>query len=259
ASVKIDGRKKRADEPFIFGNCYTGNEFTGYAQTKYFEDAIGQDFDLATIAAISGAAFSPVMGNFTIPSFRLLMSVLALRLGYWIPKPWQVMAAKGARFFGSLAKSYFGTAPGRRVDGIYLLREMFGLLSARSHFLYITDGGHTDNSGIFELLRRRCATIVAIDSEADPERLFDNIVYLIELARSRLNIEIALTCRTVGVNGGTHCAIAEISYPATASLPEASGRLLYCKLSLTGDENWDLLCRRRASGEFPYHSTINQN
>jgi hypothetical protein len=35
--------------------------------------------------------------------------------------------------------------------------------------------------------------------------------------------------------------------------------MVYCKLSLTGDENLDLLSRKRATGEFPYHSTINQN
>ena len=254
AKTKIDGKVKRADEPFVVGSCYTGSEFVGYARTEYFERAIGRDFDLATIAAISGAAFSPVMGNFTVSSFRLLMSVLALRLGYWIPSPREMTGPKRARLFWPLAD-----VPGRRVDGIYFLREMFGWLNARSRFLYITDGGHTDNSGIFELLRRRCTTIIAIDAEADPERLFDNIVYLIELARSRLNVEIALTCRTVGVEGGTHCAIGEINYPPSDDLPEVSGRLVYCKLSLTGDENWDLLCRRRASGEFPYHSTINQN
>jgi hypothetical protein len=48
-------------------------------------------------------------------------------------------------------------------------------------------------------------------------------------------------------------------YPPYEGLPEASGRLLYCKLSLTGDENLDLLSRKRATGEFPYHSTLNQN
>jgi hypothetical protein len=42
-------------------------------------------------------------------------------------------------------------------------------------------------------------------------------------------------------------------------LPATSGRILYCKLSLTGDENLDLLSRKRATGQFPYHSTINQN
>jgi hypothetical protein len=254
------GRKIQADEPFVIGNCYTGNRFVGYGRTKLFENAIGPDFDLATIAAISGAAFSPVMGRYTISSFRLLMSVLALRLGYWIPNPWQLTTTSGGPF-GLLSKWFFGrwAVPGRRVDGVYLLREMFGLLSARSPFLDITDGGHTDNSGIFELLRRRCGTIIAIDSESDPEQLFANMVYVMELARSRLNVEITLTCRTVGSEGGTHCAIGEISYPPIAGLPEASGRLVYCKLSLTGDENWDLLCRRRASGEFPYHSTMNQN
>jgi hypothetical protein len=256
AGKRIAGKKLRADEPFVVGSCYTGNEFSGFVDTKAVEQAIGSDFDLATIAAISGAAFSPVMGKYTIASFRLLMSVLALRLGYWIPNPRRLNAEEGGN--GRLFLDRL-VAPGRRVDGVYLLREMFGLLGAGSRFLYITDGGHTDNSGVFELLRRRCSTIIAIDSEADSERLFDNIVYVIELARSRFNIDITMSCRTVGIEGGTHCAIAEITYPPYEGLPGASGRLLYCKLSLTGDENLDLLSRKRATGEFPYHSTLNQN
>jgi hypothetical protein len=260
AKANIGGKWKIVDEPFVIGSCYAGSKIAGYTETESLENDIGRDFDLATIAAISGAAFSPVMGNYTIPSFRLLMSALSLRLGYWIPNPRKIHAQQNDGGGNLTPFANLIWRPGRRVDGIYFVKEMFGLLSARSKFLYITDGGHTDNSGIFELLRRRCGTIIAVDAEADPQGLYDNIVYLIELARSRLGIEITLSCRMVGVQDGTHCAIGEISYPPAApDLAGTAGRLVYCKLSLTGDENWDLLCRRRASGEFPYHSTINQN
>jgi hypothetical protein len=256
ANKNVAGLTLRADEPFVVGSCYAGNEFSGFVETKLVEEAIGPDFDLATLAAISGAAFSPVMGKYTVASFRLLMSVLSLRLGYWIPNPGRLEMKKGKSKKALLGRFI---APGRRVDGIYLLREMFGVLDPQSPFVYITDGGHTENSGVFELLRRRCSTIIAIDSEADSERLFNNIVYVMELARSRLDIEIKLSCQTVGVEGGTHCAIAEVKYPQSVGRPAASGRIVYCKLSLTGDENLDLLSRKRATGEFPFHSTLNQN
>jgi hypothetical protein len=211
---------------------------------------------MATIAAISGAAVSPVMGRYTIPSFRLIMSLIALRLGYWLPNPSRLNASE-PRNHKRLAKrkSYVW----RHVNGFYTAREMFGLTSIGSKFVYVTDGGHTDNSGIYELLRRGCKNIVALDAGADAQSLFDNIVYLIEFARVRLQTEIALSCRTVGMEGGVHCAIGRIDYPPKGDRPAACGTLVYCKLSLTGDENWDLLCRKRASGEFPYHSTLNQN
>lgn len=242
---------KTADEPFVIASRYTGNDAAQYMRTDVLERATGSKFDLASIAAVSGAAFAPVMGRYTIPAFRLLMSMLALRLGYWIPNPRQVTK------FDPVAK---GISPvGRRVDGLYFLREMFGWLSVKTRFLYITDGGHADNSGIYELLRRRCSTIIAVDAEPDSENLFENIAYLIEFARARLNVEIELKCHTVGAAGGTHCAIGRIKYPSSDKLKAFEGRLVFIKLSLTGDENWDLLCRRNASGEFPYHSTINQN
>jgi hypothetical protein len=251
ASVGKGKLLKTADEPFVIACRYTGSDAAGYIRTDVLERATGSKFDLASIAAVSGAAFSPVMGRYTIPAFRLLMSMLALRLGYWIPNPQQV------KKFDVVAK---GISPvGRRVDGLYFLREMFGWLSVKTRFLYITDGGHADNSGIYELIRRRCTTIIAIDAEPDSENLFENIAYLIEFARARLNTEIELRCQTVGVAGGTHCAIGRIKYPSGSNLKAFEGRLVFVKLSLTGDENWDLLCRRNASGEFPYHSTMNQN
>jgi len=261
AKVKHNSESTSVDLPFVIGCNHTGNDVAKYVDTKSLEIAVGQNFDLPTIAAISGAVFSPAMGHYTIPSFRLIMAVLAFRLGYWIPNPARIaltrplISSKG--WSGSVLQTW--RSPGRRVGALYFLREMFGSLSARSRFLYVTDGGHTDNSGIFELLRRRCTTIIAIDAEADPEKLYDNIAYLIELARVRLNVEIALRCTSVGSDGGAHCAIGEIRYPANNGSPPVRGTLVYCKLCLTGDENWDLLCRRSASGEIPFHSTLNQN
>jgi hypothetical protein len=262
ASVKVGDLRKPSDEPFVIASRYIGNDAAGYGRTEVLEEAAGPDFDLATIAAISGAAFSPVMGRYTIPSFRLLMSLLAFRLGYWLPTPTMVTSSKRTVAPGQTVATSIPdrlSSVGYRVDGLYFLREMFGIMNVRSRFLYITDGGHTDNSGVYELLRRRCATIIAVDAGADAESLFENIVYLIEFSRVRLGTEISLSCRTVGVEGGTHCAVGEITYPPSGGRPAEFGRLIYCKLSLTGDENWDLMCRRKASGEFPYNSTVNQN
>jgi hypothetical protein len=247
AVAPVDGETRVVDEPFVISSEYIGNNPVGYFPTALVEKIVGPEFDLATVAAISGAALSPVMGRYSIPAFRLLMSLLGFRLGYWIPNP------------GASRNSDVVPPVGRRVDGLYFLKEMFGTMTVRAPCLYITDGGHTDNSGVYELLRRRCATIIAVDAEADTEGLFDNVVYLIEQARVRLWTEIELSCRTVGSEGGTHCAIGEIRYPALPDADAFCGKLIYCKLSLTGDENLDLLSRKKASGEFPYNSTLNQN
>jgi hypothetical protein len=43
-----------------------------------------------------------------------------------------------------------------------------------SGFIFLTDGGHIDNLGIYELFRRRCRLIIAIDAEADPKLLYES-------------------------------------------------------------------------------------
>ena len=60
-----------------------------------------------------------------------------------------------------------------------------------------------------------------MDAEADAEGLFENIVYLIEFARARLETDISLSCQTVAREEGTHCAIGEIHYPPRGDQPGA--------------------------------------
>jgi hypothetical protein len=47
-----------------------------------------------------------------------------------------------------------------------------------SNTIYVTDGGRIENLGIYELLRRRCQVIIAVDAEADPEMSFHSFVTL---------------------------------------------------------------------------------
>src|SRR6478735_918938 len=52
--------------------------------------------------------------------------------------------------------------------------------------LFITDGGHWDNLGLVELLRRRCDEIYCIDASADPPHSFDALRQAIALASLEL-------------------------------------------------------------------------
>ena len=104
--------------------------------------------------AISGAATSPLMGLGTVRHLSFWMALLNVRLGYWVRKP-------------SPQVSKWGDVPGLR----FLLREMIGRVDERERYLDVTDGGHVGNLGVYELLRRRCKFIVAIDGQHDPSIL----------------------------------------------------------------------------------------
>src|SRR5262249_41418926 len=161
---------------------------------------IARGFDLATAMSISGAAASSNMGSQSIKPLTPTLAILNIRLGYWLRNPnWFRRREKdGARnsnyFVRALRKfdNYFVPAL-RKLEvfflhernilaNFYFLAEMFGKLNERRKSVYLTDGGHIENLGIYELLRRRCRIIIAVDAEADSELAFGSFNTLVRYA-----------------------------------------------------------------------------
>ena len=64
------------------------------ARTADYEALVGpRRFTLFDVSAISGAAFSPLMGTATQQAYRILFTATNLRLGVWLPHPAVVDAA----------------------------------------------------------------------------------------------------------------------------------------------------------------------
>lgn len=162
----------------------------------YYPFERGRDADALTIGqwvGTSGAAVATGLGRTTTPGLSLLLGLANVRLGTW----WQ--SGQGGK------RPTVGGAPQRSVveetvsaifgAQAYLLAE----LSAQFHGLqrtrqYLSDGGHFDNTGIYELLRpeRGIALIVASDAGADVESRFGDFANLIRLARIDYRREIAI-------------------------------------------------------------------
>lgn len=150
------------------------------------------------------------------------------------------------------------------------MAELFGLLSDQFKSVYLTDGGHIENLGIYELLRRRCRVIIAIDAETDREMAFGSFNTLeryalidlgirIDLPWQRITDESRNTGKQIDEKGdadkhhGPHCAIGEIKYPSGRK-----GILIYIKASLTGDENDYIFDYKKRHGNFPHETTLDQ-
>src|SRR6185503_15400479 len=80
--------------------------------------------------------------------------------------------------------------PQRRSTPLYFWSEISGRLYENSDEIYLTDGGHIENLGVYELLRRRCRVIIAVDAEADPEMRFNSLITLQRYARIDLGVRI---------------------------------------------------------------------
>ncbi len=135
----------------------------------------------------------------------------------------------------------------------------------------LTDGGHIENLGIYELLRRRCKLIIAVDAEADPAMQFNSLISLERYARIDLGIRIELpwsgiaetTSAIMAANTkreklpkeqkGPHAALGKIYYD-----DGSVGHLLYLKSSLSGDENDYIRDYAARNPSFPHETTADQ-
>jgi hypothetical protein len=256
-SLEANKRGRNADF-FIFTPLHAGSELTRYVRVGAMQDADPR-LDLAGAMAISGAAASANMGSSTVRVLSPTLSLMNVRLGYYLPNP-RFLAAKGA----------WARALTRRVaDRFFLLVEMFNLLTEDRGTIYLTDGGHIENLGIYALLRRKCRLILAVDAEADPNLGCGSLLKLERYARLDLGVritlpweEIARQSRAVSASlgderaicdPGPHCAIGRIVYR-----DKSEGMLVYVKSSLSGDEKDYILDYARRNGAFPHEATSDQ-
>lgn len=235
----------RLTDFFSFTPDHCGSPITGYWATSRVE-AANQSLDLASAMAISGAAVSPRMGLQNRPGLGFWLSLLNLRLGYWLRRPPEI------RDGGAPVPTW--RPPALR----YLLKELVGQMDERAAFLNLSDGGHIENLGVYELLRRRCKLIVAVDGEQDPEMTFHAVANLQRLAAIDLGVSIDLDLSDLRIDSRgfsrSHFQFCRIHYGKNEI-----GYLLYLKLSLTGNEGEFLRRFRLDEPAFPHHPTADQN
>ncbi|MBC7983258.1 MAG: patatin-like phospholipase family protein [Candidatus Obscuribacterales bacterium] len=215
-------RRGRHADAFIFSRHFVGSEPTGYCDTKEMESQSRQ-LNLATAMSISGAAAAPNMGKQTNHLFAFFLAMLNVRLNYWLPNPRHVFCRPGAR-------AKVPRSPSRRVGPLYLLREMFGRLTDKSRNVNLSDGGHFDNLGLYELFRRECRFIICGDGEADPRLSFGGLANALRMAQVDFGI-------IVEMKGLDHLRFG-IHNHALGKIRYSDGRigwLLYLKQSLRGD------------------------
>ena len=248
---KDAGVRGRNADFFIFSQAFCGSHRTGYCSTRDLEH-LDRHLNLGTAMAISGAAAAPNMGVITVKPLVFIMTLLNIRLGYWLRNPKKVEA-------GSKKVQWRGPR------SWYLMKEALGAVDAQGAFVNVSDGGHLENLGVYELLRRRCKFIVSVDGRADPDMECGSLVELIRFARIDMGVQIEMkglknldkTVENKAVAKGRfsskHWAWGEIDYG-----DGEPGYLLYIKSSLTSDENEYVTQYKKQNPAFPHESTGDQ-
>lgn len=234
----------RGADVFSFTPHMTGSNLIGYQSTRDWE-ALNPQLDLAAAMALSGAAVSPQTGLTTTRIGSLWLTLVNARLNAWLRKPVGL-------------KPWIPGGPGLE----YVVREFTSTVSERTPYTNISDGGHIENLGVYELLKRRCRYIVAIDGEADPRMTFHALTNLQRLAYIDMGVHIdadldELRLLETGFSR-SHFRFCQIRYPTVSETGFEVGYLLYVKLSLTGNEGEFLRRYRLDEPSFPHHSTADQ-
>lgn len=234
----------------------------------------GEQLPLSTWMGISGAAFSTGMGQHGSFGMSLLAALTNMRLGYWWNSPHRV----GWRTASDLVQSY-------------LLRELRAdFEGTHTNRWYLSDGGHFENMGVYELVRRRVSFIVASDNGADPNYEFADFINLVRKIRIDFDAETVMvsaaeldsllgkegrlrdafgTLDEIGAaavddgkarRGGPYATLARIRFrpdpdaPADAP-PPPDATLLMIKPRIAGGELPDILRYHKKDATFPQQRT----
>ncbi len=285
---RFANQRGRNADFFLFSRRFIGSEATDYVETEKAERVV-DGLNIGTAMAISGAAAAPNMGMASIRPLSPTIAFLNVRLGRWVRHPHDITRrAEWLEQRGRTGRpSNHGEAHLRRIPGpIYLLLEAFSKSGSHvtrrdveqkdSGFVFLTDGGHIDNLGIYELLRRRCRLIIAVDAEADPNLDAASLVQVERFARIDLNVTIRINWKPIGARAravseearknvlkaesGPHVAVGLIDYPPAqgGSGKRERGVLVYVKASLSGDENDYVTAYKATYPRFPQESTADQ-
>lgn len=242
--------------------------YNGFVPTDLYAVPNG-GLNIATAVAISGAAASPNMGYHTNPAIAFLLTMFNVRLGWWLFNP------RRSKFAGRAVgpPGELPEWPSPRFAPFELAKELLGMANDASKYVYLSDGGHFDNMGLYELVRRRCYHIVICDAEQDEEHMFGGIASAIRKCRIDFGVEITLDLEALRPDKATgrcksHHVLGSIRYPETPD-EASSGKILYIKSSLTGTikrenlsdlpcEPADILNYRLEHSTFPHDTTANQ-
>lgn len=273
AATKNLAWQQRKAESFTVTPLFCGCANLGYRHTEEYGDPGGDGISLGTAMAISGAAVSPNMGYHSSPSITFLLTLLNVRLGWWLGNPGPAGGEDGR--IGRIVKPKikavsFNRQPHTpyRQDAPWLslrplLVELFGLTGDDSRYVYLSDGGHFEDLGLYEMVRRRCRWIMVSDADADPKRGFEDLGNAVRKIWIDLGVRITfeksdlLMATDTAPAGMPYCALGTIEYrDGTARAP---GKILYIKPVVRGDEPAaDIIAYLRAHTDFPHQSTAEQ-
>ena len=259
---------------YTFSGDWVGGPDIGWVRTSVLQELaparLKRDLTVQGAVAISGAAIASAMGKGGRWT-QLLMTVTGARLGAWMPNPRFVIGTLTA------AQTWDQQRLPRVRRLSYLLRELFDIHHHDDPLLQVTDGGHYENLGLVELLRRRPTRIFCIDSSGDSPPTSTTLAQAIILARQELGVEFSLDSPWPTEPGAgtplepkeplgafnarlskTPIITGTFRYPPESGAAEVLGHLVVAKAMLWPELSYPVLSYAAQNPVFPHDSTGDQ-
>ncbi len=250
----------RGGDNFIMSPEYCGSNATGWRRTSQF---MRGKMTLATAVAISGAAANPNSGvggeGLTRNKFlSLVMSLLNLKLGYWASNPHK--------------KHHTNWPANHFVPGSYSIGNAIGIFGFRENrtFVQLSDGGHFENTGVYELVRRRLRLIVVCDGGADPDTSFSDFQTTVRRVEDDFGALIEVD-ETESPNKVVPTIKKDLHYPKDRKYAEqgfmrgtvtyadgTTGTIIYLKTTLISSVSFKVKGYAASNPDFPDQSTADQ-
>jgi hypothetical protein len=249
--------QERKAESFTVTPLYSGSFRLGYRKSNLYGGRQGPDggngISLGTAVAISGAAASPNMGYHSSPVVTFLLALFNVRLGWWLGNPGKA----GDKTFRNRGP-VFAVGP--------LIKETFGLTDEKARYVYLSDGGHFENLGLYEMVLRRCRVIFVSDAGCDPHCSLEDLGNAIRKIRIDLGVPITFKAFDIFARDNADKATLEryaegtIHYSKVDGEEAADGILIYVKPTFypRRQEPLDILNYATLNKEFPHQPTSDQ-
>jgi hypothetical protein len=264
ALIIPDSRKPkysgRGADSFVLSPRFCGSDATHWLKTEQYMD---DRMVLPTAMAISGAALNAHSGPdgkgaLRTPLISFLVTLFGAQLGYWAPNP--------------------GKPDQMQQTANYLRPGLSGLLGFQMDehggFLQLSDGGHFENLGLYELVRRKMDLILVSDGGQDGDFTFADLGNAIERVRVDFGVNIRFDDECYTLEGvlpkpreaksetwrikfglaKRGFALASIWYPDRQSC----GVLIYVKATMIDGLPSDLYAYKAQNPEYPDQTTLDQ-
>jgi hypothetical protein len=243
--------QQRQAESFTVSPLHSGSFYVGYRDSKEYGGKDG--ISIGTAVAISGAAASPNQGYHSSPAMAFILTILNVRLGSWLGNP------------GLAGRNTYDNAH-PRTNLEPLAWELTGTTNDQCPLVYLSDGGHFENLGIYEMVLRRCRFIVVSDGGCDPKYSFEDLGNAIRKIRTDLGVPIDIEYDDMHprssdstLRKGRYVTTARIRYSAIDDT-DKDGWLVYIKPGLYEGDYFpkDVYNYATESLDFPHESTADQ-